>query len=149
MTSIDTNVIIGLLDDDDSFNIPAKRALQKAAAKGALVICAPVFVELCALPKQDEFSLDDFLSKVRIEVDWILNEEVWRKAGAANARHVARRRDSVQLPRAQRGRHEVGVKRVAADFLIGAHAMVRGAELLTFDKRVFRTYFPSIKVIEP
>jgi predicted nucleic acid-binding protein len=147
MTSIDTNVIIGLFDDDDAFNLPAKRSLQKAAVKGPLTICAPVFVELCAMPKRDGFDLDTFLRRVRIEVDWVLEEEIWRKAGAANARHVSRRRDDAK---SSRNRHEGQVpKRMAADFLIGAHALVRGAELLTFDKGIFRTYFPTVKIVEP
>jgi len=147
MTSIDTNVIIGLFNEDETFNLPAKRALQKAVISGALTICAPVFVELCAMPKRDDFDLDKFLNKTRIDVDWMLEEEIWRKAGAANARHVARRREHTQHPRKRHDAHET--KRVAADFLIGAHAMVRGADLLTFDKGVFRTYFTSVKIVEP
>jgi predicted nucleic acid-binding protein len=147
MTSVDTNVIIGLFNEDEAFNLPAKRALQKAAIKGPLNICAPVFVELCAMPKRDDFDLDKFLTKARIDVDWMLEEEIWRKAGAANAMHVTRRRDHARV---SRKRHDAHVtKRVATDFLIGAHAMVRGAELLTFDKGIFRTYFPSVKIVEP
>jgi len=147
MTSIDTNVIIGLFNEDETFNLPAKRSLQKAVSNGPLTICAPVFVELCAMPKRDDFDLDKFLTKTRIDVDWMLEEEIWRKAGAANARHVTRRRENAQHSPKRRDTHET--KRVAADFLIGAHAMVRGAELLTFDKGVFRTYFPSVKIVEP
>ena len=149
VTSIDTNVILGLLDAEDAFNLPAKHALQRAAAKGRLVLCAPVFVELCAMPKHEGFDLDTFLLRVRIDVDWLLEEEIWRKAGAANAKHVAKRRDHARLARSSRSRDDVPVKRVAADFLIGAHAAVRGAELLTFDKGVFRTYFPGVKIVEP
>ncbi|HEY5331077.1 MAG TPA: PIN domain-containing protein [Acidobacteriaceae bacterium] len=147
MTSIDTNAILGLFNEDEAFNLPAKRCLQKAAAKGPLTICAPVFVELCAMPKRDGFDLEIFLQRARIDVDWLLEEEIWRKAGAANARHLARRRDGARHSRKHHAPHET--KRVAADFLIGAHAMVRGAELLTFDKGVFRTYFPSVKIVEP
>lgn len=148
MTSVDTNVITGLLNEDDAFNIPAKRALQKAAAKGSLVVCAPVYVELCAMPKRDDFDLDIFLRKVRIEVDWVINEEMWRKAGAANARHVARRREHARLAKTSRTRTEAPAKRIAADFLIGSHAVIRGADLLTFDKGIFKTYFPSVKIVE-
>ena len=149
MTSIDTNVVTGLLNEDDAFNLPAKRSLQKALSRGPLIICAPVFVELCAMPKRDDFDLDIFLHRVRIEVDWVLEEEIWRKAGAANARHVAKRRDSAQISKTSRDPIAQPAKRLAADFLIGAHAMVRGAELLTFDKGVFRTYFPTVKIVEP
>ena len=35
------------------------------------------------------------------------------------------------------------------DLLIGAHAAVRGADILTRDPRRFRTYFPEIKLITP
>ena len=147
-TSVDTNVIIGLLDDDDAFNVPAKRALQKAAARGALILCAPVYIELCAMPEREDFSLDAFLRKTRIEVDWTLDEAVWRKAGIANARHMARRRQSLKTMRRPGAGNEMASKRMAADFLIGAHALVRGAELLTFDKGVFSTYFPGVKVVE-
>jgi predicted nucleic acid-binding protein len=97
VTSVDTNVIIGLLDEDDVFNLPAKRALQKAFAKGPLIICAPVFVELCALPKRENFDLDIFLRRGRIDIDWLIEEDIWRKAGAANAKHVARRREDARL----------------------------------------------------
>src|ERR1700761_6168802 len=99
MTSVDANVIIGLFNEDEAFNLPAKRSLQRAAAKGPLTLCAPVFVELCAMPKRDGFDLDTFLAKARIDVDWVLEQEVWRKAGAANALHVARRRDNARLSR--------------------------------------------------
>src|SRR4051812_43343900 len=106
MTSVDTNVIAGLLNEDETFNLPAKRALQRASSKGALVVCAPVFVELYAMPKRDLFDLEVFLRKVLIDVDWVIEEEVWRKAATANAKHVARRREDAQFARTPRGRHE-------------------------------------------
>jgi predicted nucleic acid-binding protein len=136
MTAVDTNVLIGLFNEDDSFNLPAKQALKKALAKGKIVIAAPVFVELSAMPNEDGWSLDAFLHKVHIEVDWLLEEQVWREAASANAKYVSRRRKNFKFPR-----------RIAADFLIGAHALVRGAELITFDQRTFRTSFPNLKLI--
>jgi len=35
---------------------------------------------------------------------------------------------------------------VLADFLIGAHAQMRGYRLLSLDERVYRAAFPELKV---
>ena len=35
------------------------------------------------------------------------------------------------------------------DFFIGAHAAVRGYDLLTRDPRGFRQYFPTLKIVSP
>ena len=51
----------------------------------------------------------------------------------ANSEYMALRRKNFKLPR-----------RIAADFLIGAHAAARGYSLLTFDKRTFRAAFPAL-----
>ena len=99
MTAIDTNVVIGLLSEDDAFNILAKRALLRAAAKGPLVLSPPVYIELCAMPKRDNFHLETFLRRAHILVDWMLEEAIWRAAGAANAQYVERRRANRQTPR--------------------------------------------------
>ena len=39
--------------------------------------------------------------------------------------------------------------RVLPDFLIGAQALLTGAPLLTRDARVYRTYFPDVRLITP
>lgn len=42
-----------------------------------------------------------------------------------------------------------GRRRVAADFLIGAHATVQAERLLTRDRGFFSSYFDTLAVIDP
>lgn len=133
MTAIDSNVLIGLWNPDESLNHEAESALQTAMEQGPLVIAAPVYVELRAVPGRDEAVVDSFLARTGIGVDWRLEERIWREAARANNEYVARRRKNFKLSR-----------RIAADFVIGAHATIRGYSLLTFDKRTFRSTFPDL-----
>jgi predicted nucleic acid-binding protein len=40
-------------------------------------------------------------------------------------------------------------KSIIADFLIGGHAQMLGATILTRDPRFYRSYFPSVPLITP
>jgi predicted nucleic acid-binding protein len=133
VTAIDSNVLIGLWNPEDSLNREAQQALDAAAELGQLVIAAPVFVELRAMPGRDEGVIDAFLASTGVTIDWKMDERIWREAARANNEYVARRRKNFKLPR-----------RIAADFVIGAHAAVRGYSLLTFDQRTFRSAFPNL-----
>jgi predicted nucleic acid-binding protein len=133
VTAIDSNVLIGLWNPNDSLNSEAQQALDAATDRGQLVIAAPVFVELRAMPGRDEATIDAFLERTGVAVDWKIDERIWREAARANNEYVARRRKNFKLPR-----------RIAADFVIGAHAAVRGYSLLTFDRRTFRSAFPNL-----
>ncbi len=135
MTAIDSNVLIGLWNPNDSLNSEAQLALDAAAQRGPLVIAAPVFVELRAMPGRDEGIIDVFLARTGIAIDWKIDERIWREAARANNEYVAHRRKNFKLPR-----------RIAADFVIGAHAAVRGHSLLTFDQRTFRSAFPNLQL---
>jgi hypothetical protein len=133
VTAIDSNVLIGLWNPNDSLNTEAQQALDAASDRGQLVIAAPVFVELRAMPGRDEATIDAFLERTGVAVDWKIDERIWREAARANNEYVARRRKNFKLPR-----------RIAADFVIGAHAAVRGYSLLTFDHRTFQSAFPNL-----
>jgi predicted nucleic acid-binding protein len=134
-TAIDTNILIALWNEDDALNREAERALEEASAAGSLVICAPVYVELRTLPGRDESRMDGFLSKTGISVDWRLDEAIWREAARASHEY-GRRRSADKQPSLPR--------RIAGDFVIGAHAMIRGYSLLTMDRRTFRVAFPRL-----
>jgi predicted nucleic acid-binding protein len=81
--------------------------------------------------------MDSFLGKTGIAVDWRLEERIWREAAKASHEYGKRRRG---------GRHTKLPRRIAGDFAVGAHAMVRGHLLLTLDRRTFRIAFPALKL---
>lgn len=136
-TSIDTNVIVGLWWKSDSFSQVAAQMLGKVRKAGRLVISAPVYAELMGDPARNESELNDFLAETEISIDWEFEEDIWREAGRAYQGYVRRRRNSAgAIPR-----------RMLTDFLIGAHALVRGYALLTLDQRLYAVAFPRLKII--
>jgi predicted nucleic acid-binding protein len=136
-TAVDTNVLVALWNEDDALNTMARAALDAAFERGGLVIAAPVFAELLALPSRKEAFLDSFFRQTGISVDWDLHEAIWRAAGRAFQAYVARRRKQ----------RELASRRILADFLIGAHALQNGFGLLTLDDRLYRAAFPRLSIV--
>lgn len=136
-TAIDTNILVALWNEDDTVNTLARSALDAALSRGSLVIAAPVFAELLAAPSRNEAFLDSFCRDTGISVDWNLDEAVWRSAGRAFQLYVARRKRQ----------RDAGPRRILADFLIGAHALVNGFRLLTLDDRLYRAAFPRLAIV--
>ncbi len=135
-TAIDSNILIALWDAGDALHKTARQLLEKASASGQLVISGLVFAELLAAPGRSEAFLDRFCEDTRIGVEWELKERVWREAGIAYQKYGERRRtQGVNGPR-----------RILADFLIGAHAMVNRYRLLTLDGKIYRASFPRLVV---
>jgi|SRR5258706_9653473 predicted nucleic acid-binding protein len=135
-TAIDTNVIVALWDAEDSLHRVAQAALDKAFNEGALVISGAVYAELAAAPGRTETFIDGFCEQTSIGVEWELGERVWRVAGAAFQSYAARRRKQ----------RKAEPRRILADFLIGAHALVSGYKLLTLDARVYQSSFPKLGI---
>jgi predicted nucleic acid-binding protein len=136
-TVVDSNVIVALWDRDDDLNAAAQMALDAAINRGRLVVPAPVFAELMALPGRTEQFLDAFFQDTDVAVDWVLGERVWRVAGRAFQSYAGRRRK-------QRG---PGPRRILADFLIGAYAACNGLPLLTLDEGLYSAGFPELKLL--
>jgi len=137
-TAIDTNVIVALWDRDTKVSTTAQSALDSAFERGGLMISAPVFAELMAAPGRDEGFLNAFFKDTGIGIDWNLEEAIWRTAGLAFRVYAARRRRQ----------RESGPRRILADFLIGAHALRRGCQLLTLDEGIYRSAFPQLRLIK-
>jgi predicted nucleic acid-binding protein len=137
MISIDSNIIVALWWQADPLNSLATKALNQAHRQGKLLVSAPVYAELMGDPKRTEAGLNEFFRDTGILIDWTLEEKIWREAGRANRGYIQRRRSSGgKFPR-----------RILTDFLIGAHALVRGYSLLTLDRRLYAAAFPTLPII--
>jgi predicted nucleic acid-binding protein len=135
-TAIDTNVIVALWANDPGLNLAAETALEASFRRGSLVVAAPVFAELIAAPGRTEEFVNSFLEENGIPIDWDLNEPIWRSAGRAFQAYAERRRRQ----------RDHATRRLLADFLIGAHADIRGYRLLSLDERLYRAAFPTLTV---
>ena len=138
-TALDTNIVVALWGRDSALNTQVESALDSALREGALIVASPVFAELMAFPGRTEAFIDSFFKDTGVQIDWNLNEAVWRAAGRAFQSYAARRKKQ----------HDSGPRRILADFLIGAHALERDYRLLTLDDRLYRAAFPSLQILEP
>jgi predicted nucleic acid-binding protein len=134
VTAIDTNVLIAYGASD----LIASRmaAIALASATRPLCICGAVFSELLGSPGRNGSNLRVLFATIGISIEWEMQEGDWEAAGLAYQGYVHRRRSSGGgLPR-----------RIATDFLIGAHAATRGYTLLTLDKRLYSVAFPTLRI---
>ena len=136
MTALDSNVLAVLSSQNAAARAVAQAGLAKVSALGSVCVCGPVFAELLGLPGRDAQSLRQMFDSLNISVEWSLGEVDWEAAGLAYQGYVRRRHASKGgLPRL-----------MLTDFLIGAHAMVRGYTLFTFDKRLYQAAYPRLRI---
>lgn len=133
-TAVDTNVLSAIFSGEQGAGDLLK-GLYRAKARGEVMICGVVYAELLAHPRLVEAQLLDFLATSGIRTDYSLGDKVWRTAGIRYARHVARRRRSAS---------GTGPRRILADFLIGAHALLNADRLMTIDRDGFEKDFPEL-----
>ncbi len=132
ITAVDTNVLLDIFGADPKFGELSANALRRAMHEGALAACELVWAEAgAAFGSVESFrgAMDDLgiaFSSITQETALVAGQawSAYRSAG---------------------GKRE----RVAADFLIGAHAKMQCDRLLTRDKGFYKTYFKSIRVLDP
>ena len=135
-TAVDTNILSALWSGEPLASTVSE-VLDQAATDGGLVVCAAVYAELLAHPKAKLDFVENFLSATGISIDFDLGEPVWREASARFAKYAIRRR-------ASRGGR---AKRLLADFIVGAHALIRADRLLTLDQTRYARDFPDLEQI--
>jgi len=132
ITAVDTNVLIDVFTADPAFGIASLEAVSQCTLEGRLVATDVVWAELAA---------------------------VFPDAGAATAALDALGVDfsPVERPTAEAAggawrsyRAGGGSRtRLAADFLIGAHASHQADRLLSRDRGFYRKYFTGLEILDP
>lgn len=131
ITAVDTSVLLDIFGADPAFGSRSKSALRSCVSEGSLVACEVVWAEVAGFFPSPE-AAQEAMGRLGVEFSAIELET----ALAASA--------SWKKYRGRGGRRD----RVAADFLIGAHASLQANRLLTRDRGVYRAYFSSLKVID-
>jgi hypothetical protein len=131
-TLIDTNILIDVLERRQPHLEWVRRAFNALAAEGALTINQVIYGE-ASVPYQSPEKFDAVL-----DGGWVKREDVpWEAAfRAGKAFETYRRKGGAKL-------------NTLPDFLIGAHAAVKGYRILTRDAARFRSYFPEVEIIAP
>jgi hypothetical protein len=132
ITAVDSSVLLDVLTDAPTRAAASLEALRRALRSGPIVACPVVWAEVRAF-FADVGRMNEAFASAGIAFD-AFDEDSSNLAGAI-----------WQLYRRQGGRRT----RLVADFLIGAHAQVRAARLLTRDRGFFRRYFRELEVMEP
>jgi predicted nucleic acid-binding protein len=135
-TALDTNILSPIWSAAPSAGTIAAQ-LSKVRAEGALVISAPVFVELSAVPGLNVQTVRKALAETSIAIDFDLNEDVWMLAAASFASYATRRRRS----------GGGSPKRLLPDFVIASHAMLQADRLMTRDASRYAQDFPNLRII--
>jgi predicted nucleic acid-binding protein len=153
ITTVDTNVLADIFLRDERHGITSVNRLEAAANAGTVLICDVVYAELAAF-FADSDGLDRFLAQNSIEVESVSTASLF-EAGRIWRRYTERRGSdltcSVCGARSsptclQCGERITTRQHIAADFIVGAHALARADRLLTRDRALFRTYFPELRI---
>jgi len=135
-TALDSNILSSLWSAEQSAE-HIRQNLVIARARGSIVVCAPVYVELAAHPLVTPGMIDRLLREADITIEFALDEDVWRKAAERFAAYARRRRTSAGgLP-----------KRLLPDFLIAAHALLNADRLFTLDASRYQQDFPELSLL--
>jgi predicted nucleic acid-binding protein len=134
-TALDTNILSAMWSREPSTPRLAF-ALDKAMQQGTLVLSPPAFAECLAHPFFTEAQIESFLADTGITVELRLLDEVWPLAGRRYRQYAERRRQF----------HAEPPRRILADFLVGAHALLQADQLITLDVKFYRTNYPELRL---
>lgn len=132
MILVDSNILIDIFHDDPKWYDWSLAQLDRAAARGPLLINDVVYAEV-STRFAELIELEVALTAARITIAPTPREALFLAGKALVVYRAAGGARTGVLP----------------DFFIGAHAAVEALPLLTRDARRYRRYFPTVTVIGP
>lgn len=129
---VDSNVILDILTEDPRWFTWSAEALRRAGDRNRLVINPIIYAEVSSRFTRIE-DLDAAIPATSFEREAIPFTAAFPAAKVSIAY------------RQKGGTHHSTLP----DFFIGAHAAVAGYQLITRDRGRFKTYFPTVTLIEP
>ena len=132
ITFVDTNILLDVFLPDPVHGESSSAVLEKAFHEGSLIVNEIVYAELA--PQFDSRKLlNDVLGKLGIQMV-VADTEIAFSAGEKwkKYRKTGGKRD-----------------RIIADFLIGAHALLKADRLLTRDRGFYKDYFKRLVILNP
>jgi predicted nucleic acid-binding protein len=136
-TALDTNIVSPIWSGAPAAATIVAQLLR-VRAEGALVVSAPVFVELSAVPGLNVQVVRKALGEMAIAIDFDMGEDVWHLAATSFAAYAIRRRRS----------GGGSPKRLLADFIIASHALLRADRFMTRDANRYGVDFPQLRLYE-
>jgi len=131
MTLVDTSIVLDILLEGAAHGDESEKRLAAALRAGPVFVNDIIAAELAPV-FEEETELWVTLEKAQINLAPYPRAAVY-VAGRAFLRY-----------RQGGGRRH----RILPDFMIGAHAMVSGARLLTRDRGFYRSHFPRLRLAE-
>jgi predicted nucleic acid-binding protein len=132
MTLVDSNVLLDVVTDGQTWADWSQTQLERAVLHGPLVINGVIYAEISTRYATVD-AVDTMLLDLNIDV-------------AVTPRSALFLAGKAYLQYRGAGGMRTGV---LADFFIGAHAAVEELPLLTRDSRRYRRYFPTVVLITP
>ncbi len=132
ITFVDTNVLLDIFLPDPIHGKNSSDALENIFHDGPIIINEIVYAEL-APQFANQRQLNNVLGKLGIQMTSADTETAFLAGETWKAyREAGGKRD-----------------RIIADFLIGAHALLKADRLLTRDRGFYKNYFKSLVILNP
>jgi predicted nucleic acid-binding protein len=132
ITAVDTSVLLDVFTADPKFGPASASALRDCLEEGRLVVCEAVLAETATV-------------FANADAGWAALEKLGVTFGPMTLAASLKAAVAWRSYRARGGTRQ----RIAADFLIGAHAKDSAERLLTRDRGFYRTYFRGLKILDP